>query len=415
MLSKKLFSIVLTGIVATSLFVGCSSTTKSGDGGKVTLELVSNKSESKTTLQKFIDEFQKENPNIQIKLNVPPEMATVIKTRLTKNDLPDMIATGGEATYGELARAGALLDVTNDPMLDKVQPVYVDMINRLVGKDEKKVYGIPYATNADGVIYNKDKFKELNLEIPNTWDEFIKVSEKVKVAGQVPFYLTLKDSWTGMVIWNALASNIQSEDFLSDRLNGKITFKDTHGEVADKILTLTNYGHNDNFGKAYNDGNQAFAQGKSVMYLQGNWAIGEIKKANPNINLGMFALPATNDIAKNKLVSGVDVLFSITKNSKHPEEAKKFINFMLKKENAEKYINEQFALSALKDVYQKDEAVKDIMVKFEQGQITSFPDHYYPAGMQVSNILQEYLNKKDKDEFLSKMDQEWDKMKKTTK
>lgn len=36
-----------------------------------------------------------------------------------------------------------------------------------VNKDkEEKVYGVPYATNASGVIYNVDKFKEHGIEIP---------------------------------------------------------------------------------------------------------------------------------------------------------------------------------------------------------------------------------------------------------
>lgn len=411
---KSIIAVAITLSIGSSMFVGCSSNKNATEGGKVTLELFSTKSENQITLQKLIDEFQNENPNIVIELNSPAESETVLRTRLTKDDMPDILSIGGSSIYGELARAGALKELSNEDVVQQVQVAYINMINKLVSKDETKVYAIPYATNANGIIYNVDKFNELGLEVPKTWDEFIQNADKIKEGGQVPFYLTLKDAWTAMVPWNALASNLQPEGFLDNRLEEKTTFKDTHEEIADKILKLTNYGHGDNFGKAYNDGNMAFAQGKSVMYIQGNWAIAEIKKANPDIKLGMFPLPATNDTDNNKLISGVDVLFAITTQSKHPEEAKKFIEFMTKKENAEKYIEEQFAFSALKDVYQKDESVKDIMPYFESGKITSFADHYYPAGMQVANLLQEYLSKKDKDVFLNKLDTEWDKVKATT-
>ena len=68
------------------------------------------------------------------------------------------------------------------------------MLHGIAKKDDGKIYGIPYATNADGVIYNKDIFNELGLQIPKTWDEFVDVSNKIKDSGKLPLYLTLKDS-----------------------------------------------------------------------------------------------------------------------------------------------------------------------------------------------------------------------------
>ncbi|KPU26923.1 ABC transporter substrate-binding protein [Caloranaerobacter sp. TR13] len=409
---KKLMCMMLTLIVVASVFTGCSqSSDVSGKDGKIELELFSNKSESKTTLENFIKEFEKENPNIHIVVNVPPEAGTVLRTRLTKNDIPDILSIGGTATYGELARAGVLLDLTDTEMVKKVQPAYIKMIGKLVGNNDGKVYGIPYATNANGILYNKDMFKELGLDVPKTWDELIATAEKIKAAGKVPFYLTLKDAWTAMIPWNALAANIPSDDFIEKRNSNQTTFKATHKEVAEKMLTLLKYGHDDNFGVGYSDGNTAFAQGKSVMYLQGNWAIPEIKRANPNINVGIFPFPSTNNVERNRLISGVDVLFAVSANTKHKEAALKFIEFMTRKENAEKYIKEQKALSALKGVYQKDEVMEGVLDCFKTGRITSFPDHYYPPGMQVPNLVQEFLVKKDVNAFLEKLDEEWDKVK----
>ncbi|GAA3316998.1 hypothetical protein GCM10020331_014580 [Ectobacillus funiculus] len=61
-------------------------------------------------------------------------------------------------------KAGVFTDVTKDKRLDQVQPSYVQMLKDVTASD--KVYGIPYATNADAVIYNKAIFKELGLEVP---------------------------------------------------------------------------------------------------------------------------------------------------------------------------------------------------------------------------------------------------------
>ncbi|ATO37189.1 extracellular solute-binding protein [Geobacillus thermodenitrificans] len=410
-LTKKFTITLLTVSLGAAMLAGCGSgKEEAGADGKVKLELFANKPEAASTYKELIKQFEAKNPNIDVELTLPPEAETVLKTRLTKNDMPDLMAIGGNAAYGEIARAGAFYDFSNESYLENIQPAYIEMIGKLVGSEKKGVYGIPYAANANGILYNKEKLDQLGIQPPKTWDEFIAALEKAKVAGETPIYFTLKDSWTAMVTWNSLAAALQGDDFAEKRLKGETTFAETHGEVADKFLELLKYGHKDNFGKGYSDGNTAFAKGGSVFYLQGVWAIPEILKANPNMKLGVCAFPVTNDPAKNRLVSGVDVLLTMAKDTEHPKEAKKFIEFMLQQDIAKKYIDEQSAFSAIKGIYQENPIMEGIKVNFEQGTITSFPDHYYPAGMQAANLVQEFLIKKDKEKFLKKMDAEWDKV-----
>ncbi|MDR0136142.1 extracellular solute-binding protein [Metabacillus idriensis] len=405
---KKLTAIAAGIVLGASVLAGCSS----GDekDGKVTLNLFSNKSENINTYKGLIEEFEAENPDIRIKFDSPPEAETVLRTKLIKNDIPDVMLIAGNATYGELGRAGVLEDFADSELIDSIQPSYLDMIDRLVGPEKDGVYGLPYATNANTVIYNKQKFEELGLEVPKTWEEFIAVLEKAKAAGEIPIYLTLKDAWTGMISLNSLGGNLAGEEFAEKKSSGKTSFVKSYDEVADKMLTLTEYGHKDNFGIAYGDGNNAFAAGEGVMYIQGNWAIPEILKANPEAELGVFPMPVTNDPEQNKLVSGVDVLLTISKDSEHKKEAEKFLEFMLEKETAKRYIDEQKAFSAIEGVYQEDPVFEGIKENFEKGKITSFQDHYYPAGMGAENILQEFLIEKKKGAFLKKMDREWEKV-----
>jgi raffinose/stachyose/melibiose transport system substrate-binding protein len=405
---KKITALSAGLVLGAAILAGCSSGEESD--GKVTLNLFSNKSENIHTYKGLIEEFEAENPDIRIKFDSPPEAETVLRTKLIKNNIPDVMLIAGNATYGELGRAGVLEDFADTELIDSIQPSYLDMIDRLVGPEKDGVYGLPYATNANTVIYNKQKFAELGLEVPKTWDEFIAVLEKAKTAGEIPIYLTLKDAWTGMISLNSLGGNLAGEEFAEKKSSGKTSFVKSYDEVADKMLTLTEYGHKDNFGIAYGVGNNAFAAGEGVMYIQGNWAIPEILKANPEAELGVFPMPVTNDPKQNKLVSGVDVLMTISKDSEHKKEAEKFLKFMLKKETAKRYIDEQKAFSAIEGVYQEDPVFEGIKENFEKGKITSFQDHYYPAGMGAENILQEFLIEKKKSAFLKKMDREWEKV-----
>ncbi len=60
--------------------------------------------------------------------------------------------------------------------------------------------------------------------------------------------------------------------------------------------------------RGYPDGNVAFANGEAAMYLQGPWALSEIREANPEVQVGTFPMPLTNnpeDTRSNVSASGL--------------------------------------------------------------------------------------------------------------
>lgn len=403
---KKSISLVVTGMLALSALAGCGSKDEASGGsdGKVKIEFLQYKSEAKGTFDELIKKFEQENPKIDVVQSQPPDAVTVLKTRVAKRDLPDVIGMGGDISYADISKAGAFKDLTNDSLLNDVQPAYIDMLKDI--SKQEKVYGIPYAANANAVIYNKAIFKELGIEVPTTWDEFIAAAEKVKAAGKIPFYFTFKDAWTALPAYNVLAANTQGDDFFKKLDKGETTFAEGHKKAAEMLLTLIQYGHKDQAGKAYNDGNVAFAKGESAMYLQGIWAIPEIKKANPNIELGVFPYP----VGESKVVSGVDLLLAQSATTKHPKEAKKFIEFLLSDEAAKQYLTEQNAFSAKKGIVQDASEVEGLKASFDKGAVVDFPDHYVPSAVALDKQLQVLTQKKDVGQYLKTMDSEWEKV-----
>ena len=139
---------------------------------------------------------------------VPADAGTVLKTRMAKNDMPDIVAMGGDNNYTEVESAGMLVDLSSEDYISNIQESYLQMVYDVNKDKEEKAYGVPYATNASGVIYNVDKFKEYGIEIPKTWDEFIDVLEKLQDAGEQPLLMTYKDAWTSNCPWNSIASDL---------------------------------------------------------------------------------------------------------------------------------------------------------------------------------------------------------------
>ena len=321
--------------------------------------------------------------------------------------MPDIISMSADRSYADFVDANILEDLDGLVDIDKINPVYNKMMKDLEIEDKQGIYGVPYALNASGVIYNKDIFRELNLEIPKTWDEFLSVAQKVKNEQIIPFYMTYKEAWTTLPAWNTISSTLVSSEIFDKVNKREVTFSEIYDETTDKILELLEFGHSDNFGVGYNDGNIAFAKGESAMYLQGSYAIPSILTVNENLNLGMFALPATNNVENNKLVSGVDVYFSIPKDAKNKEESIKFINFLLEEENSQLYIEEQCAFSAVKGVEQNDIMFEAFKPYFEENKVVDFQDHFYPAELPAGDMIQTYLIDQNKEKFLTNFQKEW--------
>jgi raffinose/stachyose/melibiose transport system substrate-binding protein len=129
-----------------------------------------------------------------------------------------------------------------------------------------------------------------------------------------------------------------------------------------------------------------------------------------------FALPASNDTSKNYLTSGVDVLFAISKNASNIDAAKKFLEYMMEPDTAQKYIDNQFAFSAIKGVTQNDKSVAGVKEDIANGKVANFPDHYYPSGFDLASITQNFAKNaqagmdetKNINDFLAKCDKEYD-------
>ena len=416
-MNKKLICTLMAGTLLVGTVTGCGSSSEGDSSAKGTeLELFSSKAENKDILQKLVDKFNETHEDVTIKITAPADAGTVLKTRMAKNDMPDIVAMGGDNNYTEVESAGMLVDLSSEDYISNIQESYLQMVYDVNKDKEKTIYGVPFATNAAGVIYNTEKFEELGLEVPKTWDEFIDVLQKIKDAGEQPLLMTYKDAWTSLAPWNSMAADLAPANFADDRKAGKTTFVGTHEEIAEKYLTLLDYAQDDYMGLSYDDGNKKFANGDAVMIINGNWAISQYRNANPDVKVNMFALPSSNDESQNKVTSGVDVLLGVSKNSSNVDAAKDFVSFMMEKENIQTYIDEQFSFSALKGVEQSDEAVSGVQEDISNGKVANFEDHYYPSGLDMAALVAEFsLNrangmddKENIDQFLKQCDEKYD-------
>lgn len=406
---RKLAAASSAAALAALTLSGC--TAASGNDDVVTLDFFQFKPEAVGNFEEIIADFEAANPGIDVVQNHVPDADTAIRTLLVKNKTPDVLTLNANGNYGLLAEACVFADLTDLPSTQAVLPAVQDIVQELGSCNGSEINALPFANNASGIIYNKDIFEEYGAEVPGTWDELIALADMFEANGVTPFYTTLKDGWTVSPAFVNLGGALQPEGFYDALQQEETSFSAEYEEAMEKVAELFSYGQENSASRDYNAGNAAFANGESAMYLQGSYAIPPIRAANPEANIGTFPYPATNDPEDTVVVSGVDVGISIGRDTEHPEEARRFVEFMMSPEIVERYSEAQSTFSPLAESPSNtDPALEGLAPYFESGRIIGFIDHQIPPSLPLPAYLQEFILSGNTENFLAKMDNEWDKI-----
>ena len=383
--------------------------------GRTEIEFVSYKREAVSIFEALMAEFNETNDHIYLNFTSPNDAVTIMKTRFVREDYPDVVAIGGDASYADFVDSNILADVTEYPGMANVQPAYQEIMKSVTYVPMDGIYGVPYIANAAGMLYNKDMFAEKGWEIPTTWTEFCDLCEQIKAEGEVlPLYLGFLDTWTILSPWNSMLVELVPSDHIRKVNAGEAKFADYYREPAEKLLKLLEYGEDGPMAYSYEDACTAFARGQSAMFPCGSFAVPQILGANPEMNIGLFAMPASDDPDDRIVVSGVDLCWNMTTaNENHREQIYEVIDFLNKPENLQTYIDDQKAIPCIEGDFTLDPLFDDIQEFLDEGKVIDYPDHSYPSGMACDAQLQAFLMDGDVDAFLANWDNLWQRYNKT--
>lgn len=407
MLSKRkgLISLLLIGVMMAVLVLpGCGQ--KESDE-VVEIELLQYKQEAVKVFEKLEKKFNDTHKDIKLTISSPNDAMTVLKTRLIREDNPDIIGIGGDVNYSNFMDADMLMDISDFDGLGQIKQTYLEIDKALEFVPAKGTYAVPFAANAAGILYNRELFQEHGWSIPETWDEFLVLCEEMKAAGVQPLYFGFKDVWTCLAPWNAIAVDLAPADVCRQVNRGETTFGKEYGQVAERMLALLPYGPEDPFAYNYNDACTAFANGQSAMFTIGSYAVPQIRSVNPDMDIDSFVFPASEKADGNVLNSGVDLQFSVMKDCENKAAAYEVLRFLMADDNVQLYLDEQNAVPCKEGDFRLASVLDGMESYIEDGRMADYQDHYYPAEMSVDGQIQTFLMKKDKEAFLKKFDQDW--------
>ena len=407
--SRAAVSLLTAAAILASVFLsGCSG--DAGKDGVTTVTMLQYKPEAVNAFEKIEQLFNETHDDIQLKIESPNEAMTVLKTRLIREDYPDIVGIGGDMNYSNFLDADLFEDISDIEIIDTINPAYLKTEKELELLPKEGVYALPYAANAAGILYNKDMFEQNGWEIPETWSEFIALCEEIKKSGTDPLYLGYKDTWTCLAPWNALAVGLAPSDVCSSVNAGRTTFAAEYAEVADKIKVLLDYAEPNPNAYSYNDACTAFARGQSAMYPIGSYAVPQILSVNPDMNIDSFTFPANENEQDNVLNSGIDLHFSVMKGTKNKEAVYEVLRFLFDDETVQIYLDDQGGIPCKQGDFALPSFLDGMEQYIKDGRMSDYHDHHYPSEMSVDAMIQTYLmdkNDNSAQQFLERFDKEW--------
>lgn len=405
-------------MISTTVWAGGAQEEVSEDGS-VTLTLFHHMSEEAKRLgiEALVAGYIAKNPNVTFDIQAMDfgQYASTLKTKIAADDAPD-IMFGRPKSYIDLVRAGHLMELSGESYLNGMQDSALPALTI-----DGKVYGILLDVSALGTYYNKDIFAANGIEKPETYDELMAALKKLDAAGIPAFSRGYKDGWTAQVDFGAFCFGGMLRahpEYMGEVTEGTKKWAD-YPELKQALKSWSDtlgYNNDDIFGTDYSKSIELFATGQTAMFTQGLWALGEIRKISPDVNIGFMTPPAFNDMKLNNLTIFGDDAFMMSATTKHADVANDFFAFCMSPEGGKIWSEIAGQVSFLKNAGTdySDPVHKDFLEYINSGQTVGQEDGSFFAG-QMDATYREYQelfparkDHADIDKFIADMDKEFD-------
>ena len=342
---RALGALGVGGIALALTLAGCSAGGSSGnEDGSVTLTyLVDNGEATVVIAEALADAFEADNPDIKIDVQTRPqgtEGDNLIKTRLSTGEMDDLFSYNSGSLFQALSPDQTLVALDDEEWVGTLDENFAKAVSTDSG-----IYGVPMGQSMAGaVLYNKDIYADLGLEIPTTWDEFIANSEAIMAAGTAaPIVQTYGDTWTSQLFILGDFNNVLAEnpDWADEYTANEAKYVDQPALAGFEHLQQVHEAgllHEDFPSALYADGVTMVATGEGAQYPILTFAASQLMTTNPEAAdvVGSFPLPGP-DAETNGLTVWMPNGVYIPKSTEGAqlEAAKKFAAFLATPESCD--------------------------------------------------------------------------------
>lgn len=414
-MKKKVVSLLLVAAMAAAMTAGCGNGTAQTDNGSgadsgsadnsggqdAGDDAKAGSGDNKITMMcwyeegimdSVIDEINKQldgEYEVEYTYVANSDYNNVLSTQLASGEGPDIIADG--ANFPARIKAENVMDITDlglDEGFSKDGMTLCSM--------DGKVYGIPCYGWFAGVFYNKDLFEQAGIkEIPETFDEFLDVCQKLSDKGIAPLSLGLADGDNGLHAFSGyLESNFyeatdEGSDFDSKYAANEVKMDGVLNPYMEKWMKLVENGYitPDMVGISHEQAKEIFMTGKAAIYYSGPWDYNDFKDAG--LSFGVMPFPGEK-AETNYLIGGPAASWGINANTGNLDGAKKVLEAMASVEVQQAFVDENAGGSTYREGVSTGlpEEYEDVQDALENGRIACCWDRW-SVNMPSQSLIDE--------------------------
>lgn len=366
--------------------------------------------EYQTAAQNLINAYMEEYPNVTIELITDISNLT---TELQAGNIPEIFYTEGYTVMEDYA--DYITDLSDQPWVDSLLDSSLEAVTM-----DGKVVGFPTTFSGEGICYNKKMFEEHGWEVPTTRTELLALCEQIQAEGITPFTNQFADDWLiGQLMSGAAYTHIpDTQQFTDDLYAGTVNLADTEQMqlIFDILDIMLEYGTPDPLSYSWNEACSSFATGQTAMLFEGDWIWSTIEPIDPEIEVGMFPVPTSDNPDENRLLADVNMVLHVGKGSEQPEAAIEFLNWLATSDTAKEILLTQYQFIPCFEgwEYEGTNQLAAATKEYLDSGMTykwwwnKWPNNYRPtAGQELQKYIEGELTA---EETLQAMDLDWDNM-----
>lgn len=328
-------------------------------------ELDQKKPQEEWTLAKICRAFEAENPGVTMEIVLNPDsiaLQQMFKAAAMSEDGPDIVNVWAGNQLFELDEV--CVDITQMiPEQDKKDIIGWDTVT-LNFEENGKILGYPTSGNeVCGFFYNKEILAAVGLDYEKApaqdVEQFVQDMRKLKEAGYLPM-VAADGGWNegffvAFATWWVQSSGSER---VTSNSEGRTTFADDPGFIKAYETAASMYAEgliNTDYA-SIPSATELFVQGKAAFFASGNWNLGAAAEGLGEDKIGFTNPPDidANVTIKDTCIGGPGQALVISKGSKNPDLALKFLSFISNKENHTALILAQSKLPLRTDVSAAD-------------------------------------------------------------
>ncbi|RSL33655.1 extracellular solute-binding protein [Salibacterium salarium] len=298
--------------------------------------------EDEEVFNDIIDQFEEENPDIDVQMNIYPseQYQSNAQQMLRDGSTGDVFTSFPGAQFETINNAGFFTDLTGEDFVGNFAETSLD-----VGQsDDGKQLAIPYQLVFNMPVYNKGMFEELDLEVPGSWTEYQEMAETLIENDITPIAFPGADIGPNQTMNSMMMNNAKDEEIFAKLESGDETLANDWwvNTLADFAYFNENgYFQDDALGTNQDSAMQMVANEEAAMIATGSYHMASLKEINPDLELGLLPpITAAEDEVEFEGIHTATFMLAVNSNSEKKEEAKTFINFLSQPEVASQYANE---------------------------------------------------------------------------